>query len=256
MIARSDTADFKDESFFGRAPSRFNTLEDEEGREVDFRSKDFSSGRSPASVKPRMDDAAEPTRVERELNYEESAREARAASSGNDEEVVTTTTETRVYSRPAEPKPRAGKNRAETQGRSIASMRSDGAGGGGIRSGDTSGSNGFDWATEDTRLRDPFAGADSVTRRKGVQEVSIIANDLGFFPKTIFVSRNIPVRLYVTGASKNSTCLMMDAFNVRKQLKANKVEEITFVPNQPGAYRFYCPVNNSDGTMVVKELSP
>ncbi|MBS1961164.1 MAG: cupredoxin domain-containing protein [Bdellovibrionales bacterium] len=97
--------------------------------------------------------------------------------------------------------------------------------------------------------------SDPIARRKGVQEVSIIAGDLGFFPKTIFVSRDVPVRLFVTGASKGSLCIMMDSFNVRKQVRSNKIEEITFVPNQPGTYRFYCPVNGSEGTMVVKELT-
>lgn len=97
--------------------------------------------------------------------------------------------------------------------------------------------------------------ADPIARRKGIQEVSIIAGDLGFFPKTIFVSRDVPVRLFVTGASKGSLCIMMDTFNVRKQIRSNKIEEITFVPNQPGTYRFYCPVNGSEGTMVVKELT-
>lgn len=96
---------------------------------------------------------------------------------------------------------------------------------------------------------------DPVARRKGVQEISIIAGDLGFFPKTIFVSRDVPVRLFVTGASKASLCIMMDSFNVRKQVRANKIEEISFVPNQPGTYRYYCPVNGSEGTMVVKELT-
>jgi hypothetical protein len=100
-----------------------------------------------------------------------------------------------------------------------------------------------------TEVQDPIA------RRKGIQEISIIAGDLGFFPKTIFVSRDVPVRLYVTGASKGSLCIMMDSFNVRKQVRANKIEEITFVPNQPGTYRYYCPVNGSEGTMVVKELT-
>lgn len=96
---------------------------------------------------------------------------------------------------------------------------------------------------------------DPIARRKGMQEISIIAGDLGFFPKTIFVSRDVPVRLYVTGASKGSLCIMMDSFNVRKQVRPNKIEEITFVPNQPGTYRYYCPVNGSEGTMVVKELT-
>ena len=94
----------------------------------------------------------------------------------------------------------------------------------------------------------------SAMRRKGVQEVAIIASDLGFFPKTIFVSRDVPVRLYVTGSSKQALCIMMDSFQVRKQVRSQRVEEITFTPNQPGTYRFYCPVNGMEGSMVVKEL--
>jgi len=92
-------------------------------------------------------------------------------------------------------------------------------------------------------------------RRQGVQEVALIAGDLGFFPKTVFVTRDIPVRMFVTGASKGSLCLMMDSFQVRKQVRGGKIEEINFTPNQPGQYRFYCPVNGMEGTLVVKELA-
>jgi plastocyanin len=95
----------------------------------------------------------------------------------------------------------------------------------------------------------------SLVSRNGVQEVSVIASDLGYFPKTIFVSRDVPVRMYVTGASKNTLCIMMDSFQVRKQVKSQKIEEITFVPKVPGKYRFYCPVNGMEGNLVVRELS-
>lgn len=92
-------------------------------------------------------------------------------------------------------------------------------------------------------------------RRKGVQEISLIAGDLGFFPKTIFVTPDIPVRLFITGASKNSLCLMMDSFQVRKQVRSQKIEEIMFTPTTAGRYRFYCPVNGTEGTLVVRELA-
>jgi plastocyanin len=91
--------------------------------------------------------------------------------------------------------------------------------------------------------------------RKGVQEVAIIASDLGYFPKTIFVSRDVPVRMFVTGSSKNTLCIMMDSFQVRKQIRSQKIEEITFTPSAPGKYRFYCPVNGMEGSLVVKELT-
>jgi hypothetical protein len=91
--------------------------------------------------------------------------------------------------------------------------------------------------------------------RGGVQEVAVIASDLGYFPRTLFVTRDLPVRLYVTGSSKNTLCIMMDSFQVRKQVRSQKIEEITFTPNVPGKYRFYCPVNGMEGTLIVKEYS-
>ncbi|MBI4925342.1 MAG: cupredoxin domain-containing protein [Bdellovibrio sp.] len=91
-------------------------------------------------------------------------------------------------------------------------------------------------------------------RRKGVQEVALIASDLGYFPKTVFISRDVPTRLYVTSASKNALCIMMDAFQVKKQIKSYSIEEITFMPNMPGKYRFYCPINGMEGSLIVKEL--
>jgi hypothetical protein len=93
------------------------------------------------------------------------------------------------------------------------------------------------------------------TSRTGVQEVALIAGDLGFFPKTIFVTRDIPVRMFVTGASKKPLCIMMDSFQVRKQIRSQRVEEISFTPSTSGQYRFYCPVNGMEGTLLVKEPS-
>src|SRR5262249_37301950 len=95
----------------------------------------------------------------------------------------------------------------------------------------------------------------AIRRNGGVQEVSLIAGDLGFFPRTIFVSPDVPVRMFVTGASKQSLCIMMDSFQVKKQVRSQKIEEITFTPTSPGKYRFYCPVNGMEGTMVVREIA-
>lgn len=91
-------------------------------------------------------------------------------------------------------------------------------------------------------------------RRAGVQEVAVIAGDLGFFPRTVFVTRDVPVRMFVTGASKNSLCMLMDSFSVRKQIKSQKIEEVSFTPNQPGRFRFYCPINGAEGFVVVREF--
>ena len=56
------------------------------------------------------------------------------------------------------------------------------------------------------------------------QEVSVIATDLGFKPKTIFASRDVPLKLFVTGASAGTLCFMLDQFRVKRQIRTNKVE--------------------------------
>ena len=60
--------------------------------------------------------------------------------------------------------------------------------------------------------------------------------------------------MFVTGASKNSLCMLMDSFQVRKQIKSQKIEEVSFTPNQPGRFRFYCPINGAEGFVVVREF--
>jgi len=89
----------------------------------------------------------------------------------------------------------------------------------------------------------------------GVQEVSLIAGELGFFPRTVFVYPKTPVRMYLTSSSSNTLCLVMDAFEIRKQIKNKQVEEVTFTPTQPGQYRFYCPINGASGTLVVRDFT-
>ena len=89
---------------------------------------------------------------------------------------------------------------------------------------------------------------------KSFQEVAIIANDLGFFPSTLFLTQGIPVRLYITGASQKSQCFMLDDFGVRRQIRNQKIEEITFTPDQTGTFSFNCPMNGAKGTVVVKEI--
>ncbi len=91
--------------------------------------------------------------------------------------------------------------------------------------------------------------------RMGVQEIALIAGDLGFFPKTLFVTKDIPVRLFVTGSSKKSLCVMMDFFQIRRQVRSQKIEEISFTPSAVGQFRFYCPINGMEGTLLVKQMN-
>ena len=100
----------------------------------------------------------------------------------------------------------------------------------------------------------PKSVARAAVNKKAVQEVSVIANDYGFFPTTIFVTQGIPVRLFVTGASQRSQCFMLDSFGVRRQIRSNKIEEISFTPDQSGNFAFTCPMNGAKGSVVVREI--
>ncbi|MEW6055293.1 MAG: cupredoxin domain-containing protein [Bdellovibrionota bacterium] len=92
------------------------------------------------------------------------------------------------------------------------------------------------------------------TAHTGVQEVSVIVSDYGYFPQRIFVTQNVPVRLYLTTPSKNTLCLMSDGLNVKKGVAPGKVEEVRFIPEQPGDYKFYCPVKSIEGMITVREM--
>jgi len=94
----------------------------------------------------------------------------------------------------------------------------------------------------------------TLKQKKAFQEAAVIVNDLGFFPSVLFVTQGVPVRLYVTGASQRSQCMILDAFGVRRQIRNQKVEEVTFTPDQVGKFSFTCPMNGAKGTIIVKEL--
>lgn len=101
-------------------------------------------------------------------------------------------------------------------------------------------------------LRDEAVRPEEVYKY-GVQEFSIIASDTGFFPTKVIVRKNIPVRLTLTSASATSYCFMLDEFNVRKGVPSQEVVEVRFLPTKASTYRFYCPKQEIEGTIVVRD---
>jgi hypothetical protein len=91
-------------------------------------------------------------------------------------------------------------------------------------------------------------------RNRAIQEVAVIANDTGFYPSTVFLTRGIGARVFITGASKKSQCFMADSFGIRRQVRSQRVEEVTFTPDHAGTFAFHCPMNGARGRFVVKEL--
>lgn len=87
----------------------------------------------------------------------------------------------------------------------------------------------------------------------GVQEFALIASDTGYFPPRIIVRRNIPVSLFLTGSSSTNLCFVQDDFGIRRSVGAKAVEEVRFVPTKVGQYKFYCPVKEIQGTLIVRD---
>jgi plastocyanin domain-containing protein len=87
----------------------------------------------------------------------------------------------------------------------------------------------------------------------GVQEFALIASDTGYFPSRIIVRKNIPVKLYLTSSSARALCFVMDDFSIRKGIAPQALEEIRFLPTKAGQYKFYCPVQEIQGSLVVRD---
>ncbi|HEY8278981.1 MAG TPA: cupredoxin domain-containing protein [Bdellovibrionota bacterium] len=89
--------------------------------------------------------------------------------------------------------------------------------------------------------------------KHGVQEISVIATDTGFHPARIYVRKNIPVHLFLTSASPSKLCFVMDDFQIRKGVAIQQVDQVNFLPTKTGEYKFYCPVSEIKGSVVVRD---
>lgn len=92
------------------------------------------------------------------------------------------------------------------------------------------------------------------TLRSTLQEISVIVSDQGFYPERIVLTQGTPVKMYLITPAKVPLCFMVDEWGIRKGVKPGKIEEISFTPDQPGNFRFYCPVKSIEGKITVREL--
>lgn len=102
------------------------------------------------------------------------------------------------------------------------------------------------------KIRDESVRPEEVFKH-GVQEFAVIASDTGYFPQRLIVRRNIPVRLFLTSASSKSLCFIMDEFSIKKGFASQAMEEVRFLPTKAGQYKFYCPVQEIEGTVIVRD---
>ncbi len=45
----------------------------------------------------------------------------------------------------------------------------------------------------------------------------------------------------------------MDDFSIRKGVSIQQVDQVNFLPTKVGEYKFYCPVGEIAGTVVVRD---
>lgn len=101
----------------------------------------------------------------------------------------------------------------------------------------------------------PSAAVVSAARTRGVQEVSVIATEYGYFPKRVFVTEGIPVKIFLSTPGKRASCFMVNDLGVKKGINPGALDEITFVASHPGDYRFHCPIGSIEGVLTVRPVA-
>ncbi len=96
-------------------------------------------------------------------------------------------------------------------------------------------------------------GGNSVTNNGGeYQKVVLSMKDYNYFPNTVTVKANQPVRIYlddsVQGCYRSFTIKEM---GVAKYLK-NSDDYVEFTPTKKGTYRFACSMGMGTGTLIVE----
>ncbi len=88
---------------------------------------------------------------------------------------------------------------------------------------------------------------------RGYQEVMVLVKG-GYTPDVIVVQHGKPVRLNFRreeSASCSDTVLLSD-FGKSAALPQGETVPVEFMPEQPGEYRFSCPMGMYRGTLVVE----
>ena len=98
------------------------------------------------------------------------------------------------------------------------------------------------------------ATGDSVNDNLGgqFQKVILSTKNLNYYPNTVTVKANEPVRIYldesVTGCLRSFT---IRDFGIAKYLKTPN-DYIEFTPNKKGSFRFACSMGMGTGTLIVE----
>ncbi len=86
----------------------------------------------------------------------------------------------------------------------------------------------------------------------GVQEITIGVKNYNYYPNTINVNVNQPVRIYLDESVRGCyRSLVIRDFGIYKNFKDIN-DYIEFTPNKKGTYLFSCSMGMGVGTLIVK----
>jgi len=97
------------------------------------------------------------------------------------------------------------------------------------------------------------APVSSLTRNGSVRHVAVIAGEIAFIPSVIRLVTGIRTELSLTSTGAQPLCFISDDFNIRKQVSKGKLIQLELTPQKSGSYRFYCPINGAEGTLIVTD---
>ena len=85
------------------------------------------------------------------------------------------------------------------------------------------------------------------------RDVAVIVSDGGYYPENVVVFKGEKIRLYLTSAGKKEGCLNLAAKDFALSASPGEVAEGVIFFNEPGTYKFHCPVGKVDGRFTVLE---
>jgi RND family efflux transporter MFP subunit len=108
-------------------------------------------------------------------------------------------------------------------------------------------------ATQRPGASDHAAMNSTQTSRDGVQSVTVILSENGYQPASFRLRQGVPVRLTFL-RTVEVTCgteVVLEAYNIRRQLPLNQPVVVEFTPARPGEFKFACGMGMLRGTVLV-----
>ena len=89
-------------------------------------------------------------------------------------------------------------------------------------------------------------------------EATIAIKNMRFLQNELRVKAGQPITLHLVNKDSYTHAFDVDDFNIHTQLAANETLEVTFTPNGPGSFPFYCGSPGHEaagmmGTLIVEQ---